>query len=148
MTQRDNLNITVSTVANGYTLDLVMGESKQGYMYFTREDLVEGFMYHVGLLETSPSYKGYITRILKAMPIWKDTGELIKKLLRLEDDLQQEQERNSPLKEQIRYKSMRVTCLMTQNKSLRKKLREYMKREKASQRRKDSPTGTGEHKGR
>ncbi len=117
-------------------------------MYFTREDLVEGFMYHVGLLEMAPSYKGYTARILKAMSIWSNTGELIKKLLRLEDLIQQEQEKVAPLKEQVRYKSMRVTCLMAQNKSLRKKLREYMKREKASQRRKDSPTGKGEHKGR
>lgn len=148
MNQSDDLTITVSTVANGYTLDLAMGDTKQGYMYFTREDLVNGFMYHVGLLETSPSYKGYITRILKAMSIWKDTGELIKKLLRLEDNLQQEQEKNDPLKEQIRYKSKKVTCLMAQNKSLREKLREYVKKERTAQRKKDSPIKIREHKGK
>ena len=148
MNQSDDLTITVSTVANGYTLDLAMGDTKQGYMYFTREDLVNGFMYHVGLLETSPSYKGYITRILKAMSIWKDTGELIKKLLRLEDNLQQEQEKNDPLKEQIRYKSKRVTCLMAQNKSLREKLREYVKKERTTQRKKDSPKEIQGHKGK
>jgi hypothetical protein len=148
MNQTDKLNITVSTVANGYTLDFLMGDNKQGYMYFTREDLVEGFIYHVGLLEMAPAHKGYMTRLLKAMSIWTNTEKLIKKLLRLEDDLQQEQEKNNPLKEQIKYKSKRVTCLMAQNKSLREKLREYVKKERTTQRKKDSPKEIQGHKGK
>ena len=148
MNQTDNLTITVSTVANGYTLDLVMGDSKQGYMYFTREDLVEGFMYHVGLQEMPPSYKGYMTRILKAMSIWSNTDKLIKKLLSLEELIQQEREKVAPLKEQIRYKSKRVTCLIAQNKSLREKLREYEKKERTIQRKKDSPKEIQGHKGK
>ena len=106
-------------------------------MYFTREDLVEGFIYHVGLLEMAPAHKGYMTRLLKAMSIWTNTEKLIKKLLRLEDLVQQEQEKNAPMKEQIKYKTKRVTCLMAQNKSLREKLRGYMKKEKKAQRRKE-----------
>jgi len=138
MNQTDKLNITVSTVANGYTLDFSMGDNKQGYMYFTRKDLVEGFIYHVGMLEMAPAHKGYMTRILKAMSIWTNTEKLIKKLLRLEDLIQQEQEKVAPMKEQIEYKTKRVTCLMAQNKSLREKLQGYMKKEKKAQRRKEA----------
>ena len=40
--------ITVQTLPNGYSLNFD-GDRQNGYMYFNENDLLKGFMIHIGL---------------------------------------------------------------------------------------------------
>ena len=42
-------NISVRTLANGYSLEFEGMAQQGGYMYFTPDKLLEGFMLHIGM---------------------------------------------------------------------------------------------------
>lgn len=73
-------NISLLKLPNGYALDV----EKEKYMYHSLKDLLEGFMYHVGLNE-----KGYIDRetieeFLTASIVYRsDNGSTVKKMLKI-----------------------------------------------------------------
>lgn len=75
--------IGIETLPNGYAL--TVGE--HNYMYHNEKDLLEGFMYHVGLNE-----KGYIDRetieeFLTASIVYRsDNGSTVKKMLKTEKE--------------------------------------------------------------
>ena len=84
---KDQIKVRVATVSNGYTLDLTIEGQKQGYMYFNLTELLEGFMYHVGLLEVSPYGKAEIREFLDAASKWQDNGLLLKELLQKTEEI-------------------------------------------------------------
>ena len=49
MKKKDIKHIYVSTLQNGYSLSFDGMSEKGGYMYFSIEDLLKGFMMHIGL---------------------------------------------------------------------------------------------------
>ena len=89
-------NIKVTTLPNGYSLDI---EGQIGWLYFTPEKLLEGFMLHVGLemteqLDTSTMQDFIVTAIN-----WKDNKLCVKEIKRLTTDLKQAQIRFNAMAE-------------------------------------------------
>lgn len=74
------LNIKVETVPNGYALDV----DDARYMYFNIEELLQGFMYHIGLEELGTTNSKTISEFIAASMEWRaDEGKTTKELLRL-----------------------------------------------------------------
>ena len=101
---KDQIKVRVATVSNGYTLDLTIDGQKQGYMYFNVEELLEGFMYHVGLLEVSPYGKAEIREFLDVASKWQDNGLLVKELLQKTKEITFLKEHETLLEEQLSQK--------------------------------------------
>lgn len=73
-------NIKVETVPNGYALDV----DDARYMYFNIEELLQGFMYHIGLEELGATSSKTMSEFIAASMEWRaDEGETTKELLRL-----------------------------------------------------------------
>ena len=101
---KDQIKVRVATVSNGYTLDLTIDGQKQGYMYFNVEELLEGFMYHVGLQEFSPFGKADISVFLEAVSKWQDNEMLVKELLLKEREITLLKEKETQLLEKLAYR--------------------------------------------
>jgi hypothetical protein len=127
---KDRIKVRVATVSNGYTLDLAIKGQKQGYMYFNLTELLEGFMYHVGLLEVSPYGKAEIREFLDAASKWQDNGMLVKELLQKEEEMTFLKEHELLLEEQLSQKRQQNERLKLKKRELVKKLAECKKNEK------------------
>ena len=65
--------ITVQTLENGYALLFDGMKSQVGYMYFSPEQLLKGFMCHIGLQMTDELSMENIDDFLAAVIQWKNT---------------------------------------------------------------------------
>lgn len=127
---KDRIKVRVATVSNGYTLDLAIEGQKQGYMYFNVEELLEGFMYHVGLLEVSPYGKAEIREFLDAASKWQDNGLLVKELLQKTEEITFLKEHETLLEEQLSQKRQQNERLKQRKRELEEKLAKHKKDEK------------------
>lgn len=127
---KDQIKVRVATVSNGYTLDLTIDGQKQGYMYFNVEELLEGFMYHVGLLEVSPYGKAEIREFLDAASKWQDNGLLVKELLQKTEEITFLKEHETLLEEQLSQKRQQNERLKQRKRELEEKLAKHRKDEK------------------
>ena len=127
---KDRIKVRVATVSNGYTLDLAIEGQKQGYMYFNLTELLEGFMYHVGLLEVSPYGKAEIREFLDAASKWQDNGLLVKELLQKTEEITFLKEHETLLEEQISQKRQQNERLKQRKRELEEKLAKHKKDEK------------------
>ena len=75
--------IEVRTIPNGYTLTFEGMKQKDGYMYFSSEKLLEGFMAHIGLEITDQLNMDTVQDFLVTAMNWKDNKECIKEIERL-----------------------------------------------------------------
>lgn len=127
---KDRIKVRVATVSNGYTLDLTIEGQKQGYMYFNVEELLEGFMYHVGLLEVSPYGKAEIREFLDAASKWQDNGLLVKELLQKTEEITFLKEHETLMEEQLSQKHQQNERLKQRKRELEEKLAKHKKDEK------------------
>ena len=127
---KDRIKVRVATVSNGYTLDLAIEGQKQGYMYFNLTELLEGFMYHVGLLEVSPYGKAEIREFLDAASKWQDNGLLLKELLQKTEEITFLKEHETLLEEQLSQKRQQNERLKQRKRELEEKLAKHKKDEK------------------
>lgn len=127
---KDQIKVRVATVSNGYTLDLTIEGQKQGYMYFNLTELLEGFMYHVGLLEVSPYGKAEIREFLDAASKWQDNGLLVKELLQKTEEITFLKEHETLLEEQLSQKRQQNERLKQRKRELEEKLAKHKKDEK------------------
>ena len=127
---KDQIKVRVATVSNGYILDLTIEGQKQGYMYFNVEELLEGFMYHVGLLEVSPYGKAEIREFLDAASKWQDNGLLLKELLQKTEEITFLKEHEALLEEQLSQKRQQNERLKQRKRELEEKLAKHKKEEK------------------
>ena len=127
---KDQIKVRVATVSNGYTLDLTIDGQKQGYMYFNVEELLEGFMYHVGLLEVSPYGKAEIREFLDAASKWQDNGLLVKELLQKTKEITFLKEHEALLEEQLSQKRQQNERSKQRKRELEEKLAKHKKDEK------------------
>jgi hypothetical protein len=127
---KDRIKVRVATVSNGYTLDLAIEGQKQGYMYFNLTELLEGFMYHVGLLEVSPYGKAEIREFLDAASKWQDNGLLVKELLQKTEEITFLKEHETLLEEQLSQKRQQNERLKQRKRELEEKLAKHKKDEK------------------
>ena len=79
--------INVETLPNGYSLKFDGMTQKGGYMYFTPEQLLEGFMAHIGLEMTDQLNMDTIQDFLVTAINWKDNKACVKEIERLTHEL-------------------------------------------------------------
>ena len=98
--KKEKVNIKVTTIPNGYALDV----DNQKFMYFSLKDLLEGFMYHVGLQELGEVDKETIELFLNASVVWSKNSSLVKELIRQKQKNEILQKRVSGLKRRLKEK--------------------------------------------
>lgn len=92
--------VSVDTLKNGYSL--TVDENK--FMYFSLKDLLEGFMYHVGLQELGEVDKETIELFLNASVVWSENSSLVKELIRQKQKNEILTKRVSGLKRRLKEK--------------------------------------------
>lgn len=79
--------ITVLTLPNGYSLTYEGMKPTNGHMYFTPEQLLEGFMLHIGLEMTEQLDIDTMQDFIVAACNWKDTESCQKEIRDLQSKL-------------------------------------------------------------
>lgn len=79
--------ITVLTLPNGYSLTYDGMKPTNGHMYFTAEQLLEGFMLHIGLEMTEQLDINTMQDFIVAACNWKDNAKCVKEIERLNTQL-------------------------------------------------------------
>ncbi|MBR2881235.1 MAG: hypothetical protein IKB96_02590, partial [Prevotella sp.] len=75
--------ITVLTLQNGYSLTYEGMKPTNGHMYFTPEQLLEGFMLHIGLEMTEQLDIDTMQDFIVAACNWKDNAKCIQEIEKL-----------------------------------------------------------------
>ena len=134
--------IDVDTLPNGYALKFDGMSKKDGYMYFTPEKLLEGFMLHIGLEMTDQLNTETMQDFIVAAINWKDNKECVKEIERLTRELKMMrgrrdalakrliQERNQAIKLVGAIKSIMADTKANPDKDLRKEMSKMMKGQK------------------
>ncbi len=116
--------ITVQTLPNGYSLNFD-GDRQKGYMYFNVDDLLKGFMIHIGLKMTEQLSMENIDDFLVAVINWNETGKCIKELRRMEEEFNTARHnRNSIARQMVEERSKHLE-LVNGIKDLMTKLKDY-----------------------
>ena len=80
-------NVSVTTLPNGYALTFDGMRQPKGYMYFTLEDLLKGFMIHIGCGKTDQLDMSNIDDFLDAVLAFKDKDDCIDEIQRLQSQV-------------------------------------------------------------
>ena len=116
--------ITVQTLPNGYSLNFY-GDRQKGYMYFNVDDLLKGFMIHIGLNMTEQLSMENIDDFLVAVMNWNETGKCIKEMRRMEEEFNTARHnRNSIARQMVEERSKHLE-LVNGIKDLMTKLKDY-----------------------
>lgn len=83
MKKKELKNITVQTLPNGYSLTFDGMKQSQGYLYFTEEKLLEGFMLHIGLEMTDQLSTETMQDFIVAAMNWSDNEKRVKEIEKL-----------------------------------------------------------------
>lgn len=87
MKKKELKNITVQTLPNGYSLTFDGMKQSQGYLYFTPEKLLEGFMLHIGLHMTDQLSTETMQDFIVAAMNWNDNEKCVKEIEKLNMNL-------------------------------------------------------------
>lgn len=117
MAKEEKKNVKVVTAPNGYALDI----GNHGFFYFTLNELLKGFIYHVGFKELGEVSTDKIGDIIEAAATWKDNEKLVKQIISLEHG-------NQDLKNDISSMEHEIENKKAYAKTLREKLAEKSKR--------------------
>lgn len=116
--------ITVQTLPNGYSLNFD-GARNKGYMYFNVDDLLKGFMIHIGLKMTEQLSMENIDDFMVAVMNWNETGKCIKEMRRMEEEFNTARHnRNSIARQMVEERSKHLE-LVNGIKDLMAKLKDY-----------------------
>ena len=80
-------NVSVTTLPNGYALTFDGMRQPKGYLYFTPEDLLKGFMIHIGCGKTDQLDMSNIDDFLDAVLAFKDKDDCIEEIQRLQSQV-------------------------------------------------------------
>ena len=80
-------NISVRTLANGYSLEFKGMAQQGGYIYFTPDKLLEGFMLHIGMNMTEQLNPQTMKDFIKAATSCKDTKAMMKEIEKVRDEI-------------------------------------------------------------
>ena len=116
--------ITLQTLPNGYSLNFD-GDRQNGYMYFNENDLLKGFMIHIGLNMTEQLSMENIDDFLVAVMNWNETGKCIKELSRMEEELTLAQTSRNRIARQMIDEREKHLELVNNLKALIRKLESY-----------------------
>lgn len=87
MKKPEELEMSVLTVPNGYSLDLRRGGKESGYLYFTLPQLLEGILYHVGFGEAGSEERDTVSALVEGAMAWRDHSGQMKRLLTCETEI-------------------------------------------------------------
>lgn len=93
--------INVETLPNGYSLKFDGMSQNGGYLYFTPEKLLEGFMLHIGLNMTDQLNTETMQDFIVTAMNWRDNKKCVKEIGRLTLDLQKMTGRRASLARQL-----------------------------------------------
>lgn len=112
MAKKQLTKISVHTLQNGYSLDV----DGKGYMYFTLQELLDGFFVHVGLHKLDWLDRDTITNLVTACATWPKEGDAIQQAAHLTaqiESLQQSRAKDAStieaLKKELVSKSQKLT---------------------------------------
>ena len=87
MTRKKKLKrIEVHTLPNGYSLDFD-GARANGFMYYSEDKLLEGFMLHIGLKMTEQLDMDTMQDFITTAMNWRDNEKCIREIDRLKREL-------------------------------------------------------------
>lgn len=92
--------IELITKPNGYTLDI----DGNSYMYFSENELLEGFLVHVGLDHKEYVGKDEIKTLIDASVAWKDRTDVMEEIVRLSERVKSLQSSNQNLRKRLKNK--------------------------------------------
>lgn len=95
--KKELLNIKIQPLPNGYALTV----NKSEYMYFNPKELLEGFIYHVGLEELDEVDSETRHNIIAAAIAWKENGKAIKELVKLREEYERIESQNKNFKTKL-----------------------------------------------
>ena len=75
--------VSVRTLPNGYSLDFDGMKAKGGFMYYTLDDLLKGFMLHIGLNITEQLNMQNIDDFLETAMNWRENRKCVAEIERL-----------------------------------------------------------------
>jgi hypothetical protein len=87
MANKKLMNIEVRTLPNGYGLTFDGMRQSEGYMYFTKEELLQGFMLHIGLEITDQLSTENMQDFLVAVMNYKENKKCLQEIERLKMDI-------------------------------------------------------------
>ena len=117
--------IDVETLPNGYSLKFDGMTQKGGYMYFTPEQLLEGFMAHIGLEMTDQLNMETIQDFLVTACNWKDNKDCVKEIERLKNALRLMTGRRASLARQMIQERNRYNGIIDDVGSMIAELKDY-----------------------
>jgi len=92
-------NISLKTLPNGYALSV----EDNDYLYFSEKDLLEGFMYHLGLSEEGYADRETIEDLLTASVVYRsDNGKITKEMLKTKKENESLRKTCDKLKKRIK----------------------------------------------
>ena len=117
--------IDVETLPNGYSLKFDGMKQQGGYMYFTPEQLLEGFMAHIGLEMTDQLNMETIQDFLVTAMNWKDNKACVKEIERLKNALRLMTGRRASLARQMIQERNRYNGIIDDVGSMIAELKDY-----------------------
>lgn len=104
--------IKVETLPNGYSLKFDGMTQKGGYMYFTPEKLLEGFMLHIGLEMTDMLDTDTMQDFIVTAMNWRDNKKCVKEIEKLTLELRKMTGRRASLARQLILERNRYIAIM------------------------------------
>ena len=80
-------NISVRTLPNGYSLEFEGMDQRGGFMYFTPDALLEGFMLHIGMKMNDQLNPQTMNDFITAATACKDTKAMMKEINKVRDEI-------------------------------------------------------------
>lgn len=106
--------ISVKTLPNGYELTFDGQKSSTGYFYFSSEELLEGFMLHIGLGMTESLKREEMDDFTKAVMHWNENSVCVKEIIRLTKEVQAITKKRNALAAQLISERNRYIELTTE----------------------------------
>lgn len=93
--------ITIEMLNNGYCLKFDGMKHSEGYMYFSPEKLLEGFMVHIGLEELDTLDTTTMQDFIVGAASWKDKKECMDEIARLNRQIRLIQRQKNKIAQQL-----------------------------------------------
>ena len=125
MKKENKTEVKIVTVPNGYTLDIHKGGTDHGYLYFTLPQLLEGFIYHIGMEEMESVTNVEMHALIEASMTWRDRRDNISAILQLETENQALRNSITALCDKIDSQKHLLAQLREKNSVLRATVKKY-----------------------
>lgn len=121
--------ITVRTVPNGYILEFDAMKQKGGYMYFSADKLLEGFMLHIGLGMTEQLNRETMQDFIVAACNWNENRKCVNEIQKLTEQLQQMTYRRNGLARRLVHERNRFIEIWDGLVTISKRIQNYHDKE-------------------